>query len=388
MVTVLALVRPAGAQPAPPRSNAPLAQHKGEAELARAVAAITLDRASQRLLAEGVRQLAAGAHEQALANFLAAYAKAPSPRLLVNIAAILRDMGRLADAANTYQRYLADPATSGERGEVKELLLRLDEQLCVLVVHVAPRGSEVSLDGGPWISVGSTLTTRVRTGIHLVRIRNSGQSDELTINGFAGETKDVQLAVRGAPERDAPDQISAWLDDSTRYATSGPARVVLSAAGVAVAPLVPRDETSEGATAVVGVAPRAITSGVVGVARIDGRLRGFAGGIGLAIARAHFEGEVMTLLSDQLGGYLGVRYRLWLARWRPYAAIGMPAFVYSEMDTTRVALGMRAAAGVEVMLHRHLSVQGDLGYEHFFALGDARFYADYFVPTLGVIGRL
>ena len=224
MLCVLALVHPAHAQaqaPPPARSNAPLAQLRGDQELARALAAISPDRAVQALLAEGVRQLATGAHEQALANFLAAYAKAPSPRLLVNIAAILRDMGRLADAANTYQRYLADPATSGERGEVKELLLRLDEQLCVLVVHVAPRGSEVSLDGGPWISVGSTLTTRVRTGIHLVRIRNSGQSDELTINGFAGETKDVQLAVRGAPERDAPDQISAWLDDSTRYATSG-----------------------------------------------------------------------------------------------------------------------------------------------------------------------
>src|SRR6266508_4139833 len=113
VVCVLALVHSAHAQaPSPPaRSNAPLAQLRGEQELARALAAITSDRAVQALLAEGVRQLTAGAHEQALANFLAAYAKVESPRLLVNIAAILRDMGRLADAANTYQRYLADSAT-------------------------------------------------------------------------------------------------------------------------------------------------------------------------------------------------------------------------------------------------------------------------------------
>jgi len=387
VVTVLALVRPAGAQPAPVRSNAPLAQHKGEAELARALAAITPDRASQRLLAEGVRQLAGGAHEQALANFLAAYARTPSPRILVNVAAILRDIGRLADAANTYQRYLVDPATTGERGEVKELLLRLDEQLALVVIEVSPRGSEVSLDGGPFVAVGGTLTTRMRPGIHLARIRNSGQTDEVTLNGFAGETKHVYLAVRGAPERDGPEHVYAWLDDSTHYGVQGSERVVIASTGP-LAPIVPREEAAGDDGGPVRVAAPAIGSGVVGVARIDGKLRGFAGGIGIAVSRRHVEGEALMMLSDQLGGYLGVRYRLLLARWRPYAALGLPAFSYGRMDTTQLAVGLRMAAGLEVRVHEHLSVQGDLGYEHFFGIGDAKFYADYFVPSLGVIGRL
>jgi hypothetical protein len=39
------------------------------------------------------------------------------------------------------------------------------------------------------------------------------------------------------------------------------------------------------------------------------------------------------------------------------------------------------------MINGHFSVQGDLGYEHFFFVDD-HFEADVFVPTLGVIGRL
>ena len=106
-------------------------------------------------------------------------------------------MGRLADAANTYQRYLLDPSTGAERvAEVKEILLRLDEQLTILTVRVAPRGSEISIDGGPFIAVGSSLLTRVRPGIHLVRIRKDASGNEMTVNGFEGENKETLMAIK------------------------------------------------------------------------------------------------------------------------------------------------------------------------------------------------
>ena len=66
--------------------------------------------AAQALMVEGVKRLQAKSYDQALANFLEAYAKFPSPKILLNIGSTLRDMGRSADAANTYQRYLSDPA--------------------------------------------------------------------------------------------------------------------------------------------------------------------------------------------------------------------------------------------------------------------------------------
>ena len=79
---------------------------------------------------------------------------------------------------------------------------------------------------------------------------------------------------------------------------------------------------------------------------------------------------------------------------RPYAAAGMPLFIYDETDemtsstSTRVALGIRAAGGVELKINGHLSVHADVGYERFFAVEDTLFFTNYFVPTVGVIGRL
>jgi hypothetical protein len=132
------------------------------------------------------------------------------------------------------------------------------------------------------------------------------------------------------------------------------------------------------------------------VVRIDGKGRGFAGGVGFAIARGRFEFDAMALKSDEYGGYLGARYRPFTGAFRPYVALGIPGFVFNhdelQMDGTietskRLAIGVRAAVGLELMINGHFSVQGDLGYEHFFFVDD-HFEADVFVPTLGMIGRL
>src|SRR3954464_4726122 len=144
-------------------NDAPLAQIRDDKQLAQALATITSDPAikvddekarplAAALMSEGVKQLQAHAYDQALANFLEAYAKFPSPKILLNIASTLRDMGRPSDAANTYQRYLTDPQTGAERvGEVKDLLLKLDEQLTILTIRVAPRLSDISIDAGAFI---------------------------------------------------------------------------------------------------------------------------------------------------------------------------------------------------------------------------------------------
>jgi hypothetical protein len=137
--------------------------------------------------------------------------------------------------------------------------------------------------------------------------------------------------------------------------------------------------------------------GALGVLRIDGKGRGFAGGAGLAISHGNFEFEIMMLKSDVVGGYLGLRYRLGTGMYRPYIAIGAPGFAFDHdepgpadmpMTTQRLSIGARAAAGIELTINRHVSVLGDLGYEHFFFLDDDPYDADVFVPTLGVIGRM
>ena len=101
-----------------------------------------------------------------------------------------------------------------------------------------------------------------------------------------------------------------------------------------------------------------------------------------------------TKLSMRIGGYLGVRYRFLTGWLRPYAGVGIPGFAYDKLDesamstSTKLAVGVRGAAGVELMINGHFSVQGDLGYEHFFNVDPLRIDPNIFVPTLGVIGRL
>jgi hypothetical protein len=433
---------PAGtASPAPPPPAPPLAQIKDDKQIAEMLQSLTQDPAiavdnpatrplAQALMTEGVKQLRARSLDQALANFLEAYAKFPSPKILLNVASTLHDMGRLADAANTYQRYLADPATGSERvAEVKDLLLKLDEQLTILTVRVSPHGSEISIDGGPFIPVGSTLVTRVRSGLHLVRIRKDERNDELPLNGFEGENKEVtpslaaevarppgQPAVvaqartpevsgakppelKGGAEVNPPERVEGWLITGTEYGTSdatGRGRVVHDRNnGRDLSAIVPRYEVSDRGTAVIDDGD-AIDSGLISVLRIDGKGRGFAGGAGIAIARGNLEIELMVLKSDELGGYLGMRYRPFTGVFRPYAGFGVPGFAFdhdemqpdgSIQTTKRLAVGLRAAAGLELMINGHFSVQGDVGYEHFFFVDD-HFEADVFVPTLGVIGRL
>lgn len=431
--TLAALTVVAGTAHAQPVTEpAPLAQIRDEKQLAEALATITQDPSipvdepsvralAQGLMTEGVKQLQAAAYDQALANFLEAYNKFPSPKILLNVASTLRDMGRLADAANTYQRYLTDPSTGSERvAEVKEILLRLDEQLTILTVRVFPRGSDISIDGGPFIAVGSSLLTRVRPGIHLVRIRKDAASNEMTVNGFEGESKEISAALKvevtpdvtptptptpvadpkvGVTKPKEPEHVEGWLITGTQYASDsgiGRERKVRSGtAGPEISAIVPRYfSDDDDAILVHRVTAPTISSGVIVVLRIDGEGRGFAGGAGLALSRARLEAEIMILKSDSIGGYLGLRYRLMTGWLRPYVGGGVPGFAYDAVDdngmstSTRLALGVRGAAGIELKINGHFSVQADLGYEHFFKVDPLRIDPNIFVPTLGVIGRL
>jgi len=395
-------------------------------KLAEALAQITQDPAirvddpnarslAQALMTEGVKQLQAQAYDQALSNFLAAYGQFPSPKILLDIASTLRDMGRLADAANTYARYIADPATgAGRVAEVKQLVIDLDKQLTILTVRVFPRGSEVSIDAGPFVAVGSSLQTRVRPGLHLVRVRHGGAASEMTINGFEGETKEVPVVLQDevaadkpAPpakqdklliETSLPDHIDGWLITGTKYgADSATSRTRKVRTGDAeVAPIVPKYETTASGEVIVHYPGEDhITSGLRAVLRIDGHARGAAGGVGIAyVPMDPFEVEGDVLISSFWGGYFGARYRIFTGTVRPYVAAGMPVFFYSDAKgTEQAAPGLRAAGGVELKINGHFSVEGDLGYEHFFNVSGVynRMYTidvDVFVPTIGVVGRL
>ncbi len=419
---------------ATPTPDVPLAQLRDEKQLTEALASITGDPSikvddpkarslAQALMNEGVHQLKNHGYDQALANFLEAYDKFPSPKILLDIASTLRDMGRLADAANTYQRYLSDPATGAERvAEVKGLLIKLDEELTILTLRVFPRGSDLSIDGGPYAAVGSSLLTRVRPGIHLVRVRRGTAVTEVNVNGFEGENKEVSAALKvevgddlvavkpattpaatpaGAvtPPAPPPEHVDGWLITGTQYAaadaTGRERKVRAGYAGAEVAAIVPAFETSDTGVVIIHRGED-IGSGAIAIARASAWKNNSyccAGGVGFAYAaNDRFELDLIVLRSGIWGGFLGARYRLLTGWLRPYAAAGMPIFFYSAANTTMttsnyVSPGIRVGGGVELRINGHFSVEGDLGYEHFFNI-HGTFEPNQIVPTVGVIGRL
>ncbi|HEX7704042.1 MAG TPA: hypothetical protein VF403_25040 [Kofleriaceae bacterium] len=419
MIKKLALLlwcRTASAQPAPEPPPPPLAQIHDDQQLIEMITAITQDPAikvddekaratATALMTEGVRRLQVQAYDQALANFLEAYNRFPSPKILLDIASTLHDMGRLADAANTYQRYLADPATGADRmQEVKELLIKLDNELTILTVHVAPHGTEVSVDAGPFVPVGSSLQLRVRAGTHTIRLRRGAAASTTDLNTFEGEARDVVLALEEAPNapappaQKAPDHVQGWLVDRSYGTTDGNSRErrVQTVAGAEIKPYVPGGEIDYEPPPPIEEPEEHLTSGVIGIVRIDGNhWKGFAGGLGIEYAaNDRFEVELAGLKSDVYGAYAGARYIFFTGFLRPYVAAGIPLFFFTDdSNDNRVSVGGRVAAGIELRLNGHLSVQGDLGIEHFFNVNDVvykmqTFEATTFAPTIGVIGRL
>jgi hypothetical protein len=417
LVAGTAVAQPVVTQPAD--SNAPLAEIRDEKQLANELALITQDPSipvtdpktrtlAQALLSEGVKQIQDRKFEQALANFLEAYAKFPSARILLNVAGTLHDMGREADAANTYEKYAHDSGASPERlPEVQKILASIDATLTTLVIHVQPRGVELSIDGGPFVSTGLILTTRVRPGTHLVRARKGETSIEIGLNGFEAEVKDITASLpiptetlppapNAPPPEEPAEEVRPWLTNGTLYGTgdasSNERKTRATYGGDEVAAIIPDYElTEDGQVRVKAPEDDSIDSGVVAAMRIDGKLRGFAGAIGIALSRGHLELDALYLRSELNGAYLGGRYRLYNGFVRPYVQAGVPVFLFTNPTdkSTDVAFGLRAAGGVELPINGHFSVQGDIGYEHFFVdENETHFEANEVVYTLGMIGRL
>jgi hypothetical protein len=405
LLVLIALVRAASAQDMATQDDAQITEMitaitqdpaiKVDDEKARAAAAA--------LMTEGVRRLQVQAYDQALANFLEAYNRFPSPKILLNIASTLKDMGRLADAANTYQRYLADPATGADRvQEVKELLLKLDLQLTILTVHVTPKGVDISVDGGPFVTVGSSLQLRVRSGTHTVRLKKGAATSSTDLNTFEGESRDVVLALPDAPAAPAPskapERVQGWLVDRSYATGDGNSRarrvhtIVTDQDVVPYAPGADMDYTPPP----LAEEDEHLTSGVLGFVRIDGNhWKGFAGGLGIEYAaNDNFEVDLAGLKSDVYGLFVGARYIFWTGFFRPYVAAGIPMLFFTDDDNiNRVSVGGRVAAGIEIRINGHLGVQADLGVEHFFNVSDVvykmqTFEATVFAPTIGIIGRL
>jgi hypothetical protein len=437
MVGVPALAGPARADDAPPTVRAvttepdgaptgvaPAEPEQTEADRAKARA--------QALLTQGIDRLQTFEYQAALDFFIGAYAEFQSPKILLNIGATLLELGRHADAANTFQLYIEDPETKVDRlAEVKSRLLQLDEQLVVARIAVEPSGVDVSIDGGPWVPVGLRLTTRLTPGIHMVRGRKDGHAmAEVTLNTFEGETRDVPIKLELAPPpgpgdtsggglidpetppppaedttaavaanplakvgEPPPDEATAWLVTGAKAERGG----VQTATVVDVQQFLPSETEDQDPYFQTYETSYASRLGISLQARSDLRSgAAFGGGIRVDISR-RWQLEASMMFSQLPGFYLGARYRILTGKLAPYVAAGEPFFVVGgapgDTDPNRLRLGVRAAGGLEIRINDHFAVSGELAYEHYFDDSPAEeapggFENDYFVPLVSAEGRL
>jgi hypothetical protein len=331
VTALLALASPGLAQPSPD-----VAADKGDAKA---------------LMQSGLKLLAAKDYLGALAVFKDAYARFPSPKILLNIGTTYKLLGRQADAANTYQHYLdTDDADAKRRAEIGKLLADIDKTVGIVELAVTPVEAEVQF-GEDWAPSATLKLVRVPAGKLVLRAR---------LDGYAPKTTSVDVAVGDR----ASVEIQLVAIEKPR-----PVETVATPAAIGV---------------VASAAPAARRSrvGLLVLGHID-IPHGWAPLVGLtADVTSRLQLDAAAILGSFYGAYVGARFALLPGRTRPFVAAGMPVF-----RSNGLRYGARGAAGLEYELSRHLAVIAEVGIEHDFnvEMGKA---ATLFVPAIGVSGRL
>ncbi|HEX3481232.1 MAG TPA: hypothetical protein VHT91_39725 [Kofleriaceae bacterium] len=191
----------AGAAPGgPPRHADP---HPGPrvAEPAHGDAGSDADtREADRHFRAGVALFRGARYADALAEFERAYAIAPHPRVLYNIASCHRELSHFVEAATYYLRFLADGKASVPAAQLAAVQAELDAVLprvARVTVNIAPpSGAVLVVDGTALDHPTSPLI--VSPGEHRLIARVSGRRDaERTVTVAAGDRITVELATGG-----------------------------------------------------------------------------------------------------------------------------------------------------------------------------------------------
>jgi hypothetical protein len=323
---------------------------------------------AQVLNKEGVELLGKKDFGGALDRFQRAYAAFPSPKVLLNVAAALKELGRKSDAANVYQKWLDDPgAESAKRAEVQKILSALEADSGVITITVDPADAEVQIDVAPpgwltdasaWLPARQVALWRVPAGPVVVRARKAGYQDAekaITVDDAVKQAVALTLTIEEKPVETpvvVPENPEVPPDDPEPIETPQPRPVKSVQLGAALEVAI--DGTGHGAAVSPGVVIRFVD-------RID------------VVAKAQISGSK--------GAYLGASVALLRGRFRPFLGAGVPVFF---SDGAR--FGARGAVGLSVELGK-LSIFGEAGGEYFFN-PEMDFVQSVFVPVVGVRGRL
>jgi hypothetical protein len=294
------------------------------------------ERQAYDLYQEGITHYNLGEFDAAIEKFKAAYALTGAPGLLFNVAQAYRLKKDYEQALYFYKTYLRlDPDAPNKKdveariGEMEKLMQEQQKLDKAKPVGTIPPGASGVPDSGGGIAPPPPA---------------GGESKA------AGETP---LAASGDSEGGGASAVSTGGEEPT--AVSG------------------------------AYQPRAGTLGLVARADVDtASFKGAAFAVGISYAfTPSLEAYVGALITGKLGATGGLTFLFSSSSFRPLATLSVPTFFD---EGTHV--GVHGALGLRYDLSANLSVQLDLGVAHFFSVPSPDFKTTYFIPSIGVQGRL
>lgn len=328
---------------------------------------------ARKLFKDGVGYLNRGSFAEALDRFERAYDLWHNPKILLNIATTLRELGRLPDAANAYQQYLKDSGADPERvPEVKKALTEIDPKVGVLEIEVKTPDASLSIHGaasrresarnlrivrtlGEESDASRTWTVRVVPGEHLISIAKEGfETYTQKVMLAAGEKRSLSVALEQRGERQSEDPGPEPLE--------------------ATEPLGEPEVSDLSHSGQLSLFTRV---------DVDGKFRGAVGALGMGYGLGDVvELQVGALVGRDKGFEPGATLYLSTGVFKPLGYVGVPVFF---VDGT--SPGARGAVGLQVDPSRSIGILGQLGAAAFFNVPEHR-ESTAFILSLGVQGRL
>jgi hypothetical protein len=308
---------------------------------------------AKSLMQSGLKLYAAQDYLGALAVFRTAYTRFPSAKILINIGTTLIKLGRKADAANTYQRYLDAPdADPAKRAEVTRAIAELDQAVGRLELTVTPADAELQFNDEDWTPASTARRYRVAPGTMTVRARCPRyKPDERQVRVTAGQTVPIAFTL---------DEIPAPV------------------AAVASAPV------DGGVRASVIPEPPPSKIGVTAIAHLDVLHGGGAGLVGATFdVTGRLQAQAAAIVGPSYGGYLGAAFALRGGKLRPVISAGVPMFM-----SNGARVGIRGAGGFDLAVSRHLAVMVELGVEHMLNAESDVQHRTLLIPAVGAVGHL
>jgi hypothetical protein len=311
---------------------------------------------AQSLVLSGVKLIDAHDYLGALAVFKDAYARFPSAKILLNIGTAERLLGRNADAANAYQRYIdAADADPTKAASARAALADLDKLVGHLDITVSPTDAEIQIGDDEWLPAASWKQARVEAGPFTVRARKTGfETAAQSASVEAGQHAKVELALVATPaEAPTPAPPSAGTPLSVDAQPAPPPEPPPSR--FAAFALAHFDFPHTGAAAFVGASVNATDL--------------------LAIQAA-------AIIGPTSGGFLGAKLAFLHGTLQPTVEGGFPVFVSDGLR-----FGVRGAAGLDIKLTRRVAIVVEVGVEHYLNT-QMNIASTLFIPALGISGRL